>query len=664
MKKKIWLVDQGIWDLGNDLHSIPLALGYLKAMVEADEDLASELDVRIIKLKPADTPADMARRLLFDEVPDLMAFSVLGWNYYAFGAVAKTFRQRNPNGWVVFGGTHVVNQGRRVFGMFPEVDVVCNGEGEFIFRDIVRHYLAGGSRHDLASIDGVSYQDDAGVVHTTPSRPRIADLDEVPSPFLTGALPLVNPDGTHAFDMIQMETNRGCPYKCSFCFWGGAIGQKVRLFSRERLRSELDLIGFHKYTHLGLCDANVGMFPEDLVFMEDVIKVREKYGYPQEVACSWAKNKSKIFHQLVREMKKANLTTNFVISLQTLNDQALDWMQRKNMKINAWENLAEWLTSEGLVCQAELIWGAPGETPESFMEGYDRVARSVSRISVFPLLILPNTEYASNGDAYGLVTIRNEKYDFENVLCHNTMSLEENAKMMQFIYFAKVFSEFSILRHVWAPLRELVGMTQSQVVQSLERWFAAQDHPLAAEVNSFRPQGLDILPTITNCGGNAMFWSEETTPLLHRWWSEEVMPRVPAELAGFFEELFRFERLTAPIHADWPIARELPTVSLGLEQFLVREEVPFEYDVEADLLRLKRHEKYAIEPKPTRVSFYYRTGYGQTIESREFMLLYVGKTAREMFPDPEREAPRDNDVSESIVIPGQMAAPKALPILK
>ena len=36
--------------------------------------------------------------------------------------------------------------------------------------------------------------------------------------------------GTAAVDMttsIPSITARGCPYKCAFCYWGGAIGQNA-----------------------------------------------------------------------------------------------------------------------------------------------------------------------------------------------------------------------------------------------------------------------------------------------------------------------------------------------------------------------------------------------------------------------------------------------------
>ncbi|GGV57801.1 radical SAM protein [Streptomyces spectabilis] len=127
--------------------------------------------------------------------------------------------------------------------------------------------------------------------------------------------------------------------------------------------------------------------------MDDLIKIRDRYGFPRALETSWAKNKSNTFYDIVRTMKRAGLQSSFTLALQTLDDGTLSLMNRRNIKLNRWEELVTWLRGEGLECYAELIWGSPGETVESFMEGYDRLSRDVSRIAVYSMLLLPNTDY-------------------------------------------------------------------------------------------------------------------------------------------------------------------------------------------------------------------------------------------------------------------------------
>jgi hypothetical protein len=67
-------VQQGIWDTA--LESMPLAIGYMKAAADADDTIRSEMDIRLFNFKGNDSALSITRRLLFDEIPEIMAFSI------------------------------------------------------------------------------------------------------------------------------------------------------------------------------------------------------------------------------------------------------------------------------------------------------------------------------------------------------------------------------------------------------------------------------------------------------------------------------------------------------------------------------------------------------------------------------------------------------------
>lgn len=92
---------------------MPLAAGYLAAMVRSDPELSARSRIEIVNYPGATSPWEMATRLLSGAVPDVLAFLVLGWDVRQFGALAETFKQVNPKGTVVFGGNHVSNQAER-----------------------------------------------------------------------------------------------------------------------------------------------------------------------------------------------------------------------------------------------------------------------------------------------------------------------------------------------------------------------------------------------------------------------------------------------------------------------------------------------------------------------------------------------------------------------
>jgi len=630
-KRSAWLVQQGVWDMPKE--SMPLAAGYLKAAALADENIRREMEVRIFNFSGGNTLAMMAEELFSQGAPDILAFSVFGWNYSAFGSLAEAFKQIRPDGWVIFGGTHVANQGQRTFRQFADVDVIVNGEGDFIFRDLLRAHLGESLVTDLHDIPGISFRLHDGSIHTTADAERIQDLDTIPSPFLAGAIPLTDHKGDFRYDVALMETNRGCPYRCAFCYWGGAVGQRVRTFSRERLQAELEIFGFHKVHTVVLCDANFGMLQGDLQFVEDVILTREKYGFPRAVEGSWAKNKSKVFYDIVRLMKKENMKSSFTLALQTLNDAALGQMHRKNMRLNDWDDLVRWLRKEGLDCYAELIWGAPGETGESFLKGYDELARYMTRIAVYPLLLLPNTEYSDNKQRFGFSTVRGDHDDFEYVLAHNTMTIDENLAMKKFILWARSMAEHLVFRHIWAPLRELAGLTQSQVIRDMMLWFEASAHPSAVRLAE-AARRVRSRPSAVPEFLRELYSEPELDELFAMWWGQDIVPRLPPRSTEFITEVFRYDCLTRPIY-DPPnmterLAASLPIVEIAEEAYFQREGLRFTYDVPGILRKFHRDGTWHVEQHPTVVSIYCKTGFHQYYGNHEEGVYFAGITGDQL----------------------------------
>jgi radical SAM superfamily enzyme YgiQ (UPF0313 family) len=611
-KRKVCLVQQGVWrsKAADRLPPMPLACGYLKAAVECDPRLRDEVDVTIVSLPGGETTVDVLRRLLFDQLPDLLGFSVLGWNQDLFGRVADVFRSMSPTGWVLFGGTHVANQAERVFRVLPSVDVVVNGEGEWVFLELLRAWLGGTSPRELQQVRGISFHAEDGTVVTTEPVGRIQDLDKLPSPFLTGALQLTDDRGRFRYENALLETNRGCPYRCSFCYWGGAIGQKVRAFSLDRLREEVDLLARAGAEQIVLCDANFGILHRDEEFIEICIRAREQHGYPRTIMTSWAKDKRKTFYNVVSRMRDAGFHSSFNLALQSLSEGALETMQRRNMRINEWKDLADWLHAQGMAVYGELIWGCPGETCESFLEGYDELARHVTRIATYPLLLLPNTAYVERKEELQLVTWRTNTDDFERVLSHHSMTIAENRRMHGFLFWARVICEHLLLRYIWKPLADCASVTQSRVLLALDEWVLAQTDDAARRLRSCRDRAFNELDLSSDCieRGLQFFFSDpESDELMRRWWREAIGPRVPAECRAVLQDIFHFDWLSRPIYAVEDV--DLPREQRDGVPHYVRRHESFDHDVPEALRTFSATGLLDRSRRPTLLDFYYRVGF-------------------------------------------------------
>ena len=86
---------------------------------------------------------------------------------------------------------------------------------------------------------------------------------DIPSPYLAGYFDeIVDEMREQGLEPYALwETNRGCPYSCTFCDWGSATMTKVRKFSLERAKAEAKWFSDKKIKAVYNCDANFGIFP-------------------------------------------------------------------------------------------------------------------------------------------------------------------------------------------------------------------------------------------------------------------------------------------------------------------------------------------------------------------------------------------------------------------
>lgn len=540
-KKKCTIVQQGVWHLNKE--SMPLAAGYILAALQADTFTSENVDSCIKNFSGKATPIEIALTLIEVGVPDILGFSVLGWNYQNFIKVAEAVKQFNPKVIVVFGGNHVSHKAERVFHDCEFVDFVINGEGEFSFVELIRVLE---TNQDVQTVDGISYRKPDGTQVTTRDRDRIRNLEDIPSPVLSGAVKLTDETGEFKYDVALMETNRGCPYSCSFCYWGGATGQKVRTFPIERLAQEAEQLVKAGAETIVLCDANFGMLKQDLEFVKVIVELKKKYGRPTALETSWAKNKNRVFYEIVDMLFAADLKSSFTIALQSLNETVLDSMRRKNMKINDWKDLVGWLKSRKMDIYAELIWGAPGETLESFLDGYDEMAQHVCRIATYPILLLPNTEFGDNREKYGFKTIKGMDDDFDYVLSNSSSSIDEHLKAWEFLYWSRLLAENLVFRNIWSPAAKLADVRQSKIILSFANHTRSSSLPGAAVLaDAARKTMADpdsLSPSLVFC-----FENQEFETLVYDWWHKTFSKLFKKEQRRFFHELLMYDLDTRPI---------------------------------------------------------------------------------------------------------------------
>jgi radical SAM superfamily enzyme YgiQ (UPF0313 family) len=339
---------------------------------------------------------------------DVAAFSTYLWNWEISNAVAIALKKRFPGVLTVFGGPHVPNDARSLLSTHRHIDVAVHGEGELTFADILKEYPG---ERNYGSIPGMSFRNGEEIQCLQPVRDPVGDLDSLPSPYLTGVFDSILQQ-PYQFQ-ATWETNRGCPYKCTFCYWGTDYDfvQKLRKFSFDRLAAELEFFGDHKIRFIYLADANFGIIERDVQIAERLAAVkRRKNGYPVKFKANYAKNSTDRVVEIARILNKEKLDKGIGLAIQSMDESALVNIKRKNLKIESFAKFMHQYKREDIPTYVELILGLPGETYSSFRDGIDRLLLAGAHDSLFlhKCVILPNTEMDTPAyrTEHGIKTLR------------------------------------------------------------------------------------------------------------------------------------------------------------------------------------------------------------------------------------------------------------------
>ena len=292
-----------------------ITLGYLKATSVADPALDAACDFRISVREQSNGEQAITDLLDSWDEPFIVALTVFFWNRAVSLEMARQVKQRWPGCRVVIGGNDVSYQQEPVFEQAPWIDVLVHGEGELRFRDLLHCFLDDG---DLATIPGISYWA-GGVMVTNPDADRITDLDQIVSPILT---PMYSDEEITASSMIIYETNRGCPYSCAFCYWGGATNSKVRQFDLDRIFAELDRLIrlMPDEATLFIADANFGILARDRQIAEHIVELCRRYDKRLVVSTNWAKNSNDRIVEIASMLHAADLTGAITLSAQSFDE--------------------------------------------------------------------------------------------------------------------------------------------------------------------------------------------------------------------------------------------------------------------------------------------------------------------------------------------------------
>ncbi len=324
--------------------------------------------------KPQPDVAAYVREILAFE-PDILGLSIYVWSTDCMVAVAREVKRRRPGCLIVFGGPSARSA---VFDLpyyrDPKtyLDVMVEGDGEIVFRDIAR--LPELTPTALAGVAGLTLPAGNGW-HRTPRPSAVPLLDMMPSAFQLGLMP----HGSVAY----LETFRGCPLSCRFCEWG-AMDRTQGVFSTAYIARELRAFARAEAPAIFLLDAGLNL---NMGAFRNLRQAAEETGVLAETQL-WAEIYPSAIRQEHLDFLQEIGPTYLGIGMQSMDPVVLKLHQRQSGGPRFEESVRR--LAEVTAVELQIIMGLPADTPDGFRRTLDYALSLPAAVRAYHCLVLPD----------------------------------------------------------------------------------------------------------------------------------------------------------------------------------------------------------------------------------------------------------------------------------
>lgn len=387
---KIYLADLTYDTVDLQTAVFPLNIGFIASY--CIKRFGSNVEITLFKY------IDELDRAINECPPDVLGMSNYVWNHRVGLEMFRMLSQKNPYALKVWGGPNFpmdLPSQKKFLNKFPEVDVYVPIEGETGFANIIERALESDSKEEIREkilskpIDNCIFLGLDAKLQYTFTGHRVKNLDEIPSPYLTKLMDKFF-DGKLS---PMLQTNRGCPFTCTFCVDGGNAVNKVNSFSIERVHSDIKYIAKHvtKQMHdLEISDLNFGMYPRDLEICNYLADIKKEYDFPRHIHVTTGKNNKE---RIIEGIKRLDGSVRLSMSVQSMDQQVLSNIRRSNISVDQMLALSPAIKNSGLDTTSEVILGLPGESFESHLQTLkDLLYAKMDHILTYSCMMLIGSE--------------------------------------------------------------------------------------------------------------------------------------------------------------------------------------------------------------------------------------------------------------------------------
>jgi radical SAM superfamily enzyme YgiQ (UPF0313 family) len=431
-------------------HTVPYNVANISAYTKSFFNKNAQIEI----FKYADDLIEAVK----ENPPNIIAFSHYIWNSHLNKSIGNYLKEKYPELLIVAGGPSIKtthNEVKKFLEVNKYIDLCVINEGEAAFLNCVIAYEQGAKSFmdKKQIIPNVGYLSGGSLIFKAEN--KFVNLDNMPSPYLLGYLDKFLEEGL----MPIFETNRGCPFKCTYCAWGKASQSKLRKMSLPKVLEEMEYVAY-KYPQCEdwiIGDANFGILPRDIEIAHKINELRKNRPAIKSITFYESKNatmRTVEISSIIRESgsfekKQQDFS---LIALQTLDETAQKYTKRINIKLDDVPLKIQAFRDAGNEVRTDILSGLPGETFEGHMStlrqcfdyGFDH-------IGIYNLILLPGTELETqeSRNVYGIKTKFRLKDAFSQHLGIKSIEQEEVVCSNNAIAEAELLTLRCIHWYIW-----------------------------------------------------------------------------------------------------------------------------------------------------------------------------------------------------------------------
>ncbi|MCP4213943.1 MAG: radical SAM protein [bacterium] len=340
--------------------NIPIAAGYLKAYGLAG-GWVEKNTIEILDRGLSNFGGDAAILAeLLSGAPSIIGFTSYMWNIDRNLYLARKIKEAKPDTTIIMGGPEIDDRHRAMEEI--AVDAVVPGEGENAFMDFLHDYTQGGPIKKI-------YRGAEPIA-----------LADIPNPYLEG---IITPQPGES---MFIETMRGCPYPCKYCFYSKTY-KGLRYFPENQLPQLFEFAHSNNLPEIYLMDPSFNVSP-DLVNKLELIKSLN----PGRIPIHTEIRLESVTPEIARLMSEAGFRS-VEAGLQSVNPRSLkaigrDWNREKFIRG------AGLLQDRDIDVKTGVILGLPYDSLSDFENTIDFVMdlNLEEAMEIYPLSVIPGTK--------------------------------------------------------------------------------------------------------------------------------------------------------------------------------------------------------------------------------------------------------------------------------